>query len=67
MESVCLWAKILNGKPRWPQYGTDIAAKRTMIKSSGSGVVTMAEDDLITQEEQLLWIMVMAFLQYILI
>ena len=39
--------RILNGKPRWPHYGIDIAAKQgTMINSSGSGVVTMAEDDL---------------------
>ena len=39
--------RILNGKPRWPHYGIDIAAKQgTMIKSSASGVVTMAEDDL---------------------
>ncbi|MDB3920038.1 M23 family metallopeptidase [Candidatus Pelagibacter sp.] len=39
--------RILNGKPRWPHYGIDIAAKQgTMIKSSGTGVVTMAEDDL---------------------
>ena len=39
--------RILNGKPRWPHYGIDIAAKKgTMIKSSGSGVVSMAEDDL---------------------
>ena len=39
--------RILNGKPKWPHYGIDIAAKQgTMIKSSGSGVVTMAEDDL---------------------
>ena len=39
--------RILNGKPRWPHYGIDIAAKKgTMIKSSGTGVVTMAEDDL---------------------
>ena len=39
--------RILNGKPRWPHYGIDIAAKLgTMIKSSGSGIVTMAEDDL---------------------
>ena len=39
--------RILNGKPRWPHYGIDIAAKQgTLIKSSGSGVVTMAEDDL---------------------
>ncbi len=39
--------RILNGKPKWPHYGIDIAAKLgTMIKSSGSGVVTMAEDDL---------------------
>ena len=39
--------RILNGKPRWPHYGIDIAAKQgTTIKSSCSGVVTMAEDDL---------------------
>ena len=39
--------RILNGKPRWPHYGIDIAAKLgTMIKSSGTGVITMAEDDL---------------------
>ena len=35
--------RILNGKPKWPHYGIDIAAKQgTMIKSSGSGIVTMA-------------------------
>ena len=39
--------RILNGKPRWPHYGIDIAAKQgTLIKSSASGVVTMAEEDL---------------------
>ncbi len=39
--------RILNGKPRWPHYGIDIAAKKgTKIKSSGSGIVTMAEPDL---------------------
>ena len=39
--------RILNGKPRWPHYGIDIAANLgTMIKSSGTGVATMAEDDL---------------------
>ena len=39
--------RILNGKPKWPHYGIDIAAKKgTMIKSSGTGVVTMAEDNL---------------------
>ena len=39
--------RILNGKPKWPHYGIDIAAKQgTMIKSSVAGVVTMAEDDL---------------------
>ena len=39
--------RILNGKPKWPHYGIDIAAKQgTMIKSSGSGKVTMAEDNL---------------------
>ena len=39
--------RILNGKPKWPHYGIDIAAKQgTMIKASGSGTVTMAADDL---------------------
>ena len=39
--------RILNGKPKWPHYGIDIAAKKgTKIKSSGSGIVTMAEADL---------------------
>jgi len=39
--------RILNGKPRWPHYGIDIAANQgTMILSSGTGIVTMAEDDL---------------------
>ena len=39
--------RILNGKPRWPHYGIDIAAKQgTVIKSSASGIVTLAEDDL---------------------
>ena len=39
--------RILNGKPKWPHYGIDIAAKQgTNIKSSGNGIVTMAEDDL---------------------
>ena len=39
--------RILNGKPKWPHYGIDIAAKKgTKIKSSGSGIVTMAEYDL---------------------
>ena len=34
--------RILNGKPKWPHYGIDIAAKKgTKIKSSGSGIVTM--------------------------
>ena len=39
--------RILNGKPKWPHYGIDIAANQgTLIKSSASGKVTMAEDDL---------------------
>ena len=39
--------RILNGKPKWPHYGIDIAAKQgTKIKSSATGIVTMAENDL---------------------
>ena len=40
--------RILNGKPKWPHYGIDIAAKKgTKIKSSGSNWrCTMAEPDL---------------------
>jgi len=39
--------RILNGKPKWPHYGIDIAADEgTQIISSGNGIVTMAEDDL---------------------
>ena len=39
--------RILNGKPKWPHYGIDIAAKQgTSVKSSASGIVTMAEVDL---------------------
>ena len=39
--------RILNGKPKWPHYGIDIAAKKgTKIKSSAEGIVTMAEIDL---------------------
>ena len=39
--------RILNGKPKWPHYGIDIAAKKgTKIKSSATGIITMAEDDL---------------------
>ena len=39
--------RILNGKPKWPHYGIDIAAKQgTEIISSATGVVTMAQDDL---------------------
>ena len=39
--------RILNGKPKWPHFGIDIAAKQgTKIKASGSGIVTMSESDL---------------------
>ena len=39
--------RILNGKPKSPHYGIDIAAEKgTKIKSSATGVVTMAETDL---------------------
>ena len=47
ISGVCGSQRILNGKPRWPHYGIDIAAKKgTKIKSSGTGIVTMAESDL---------------------
>ena len=39
--------RILNGKPRWPQFGLDYAQKTgTPIKAMLSGVVTLAEKDL---------------------
>ena len=39
--------RILNGIPKLPHYGIDIATKQsTKIKSSASGVVTMAEPNL---------------------
>ena len=51
VEGIISWVygsqRILNGKPKWPHYGIDIAAnKGTKIRSSASGTVTMAEDDL---------------------
>ncbi|MBM3631192.1 MAG: M23 family metallopeptidase [Alphaproteobacteria bacterium] len=39
--------RILNGVPKLPHYGIDIAANEgTKIKSSGTGIVTLAEKDL---------------------
>ena len=39
--------RILNGKPKWPHYGLDFAAKTgTKIKAMLDGTVTMAEPDL---------------------
>ena len=39
--------RILNGKPKWPHYGLDFAAKKgTKIKAMLSGTVTLAEPDL---------------------
>ncbi len=39
--------RILNGKPRWPHYGVDFAAKEgTKIKAMLDGTVTMVEPDL---------------------
>ncbi len=39
--------RILNGKPKWPHYGVDFAAKEgTKIKAMLDGTVTMVESDL---------------------
>tara|TARA_A100001011_G_scaffold296815_1_gene309403 strand:+ start:231 stop:1034 length:804 start_codon:yes stop_codon:yes gene_type:complete len=39
--------RILNGKPKWPHYGIDFAAKEgTEIKAMLDGTATMVEDDL---------------------
>ena len=39
--------RILNGKPKWPHYGIDFAAKEgTKIKAMLDGTVTMVEPDL---------------------
>ena len=39
--------RILNGKPKWPHYGLDFAAKEgTKIKAMLDGTVTLAEPDL---------------------
>ena len=39
--------RILNGKPKWPHYGIDFAAKEgTKIKAMLSGTATMVEPDL---------------------
>ena len=39
--------RILNGKPKWPHYGIDIAApKGTVIKNSNTGEVLLAEKNL---------------------
>ena len=39
--------RILNGKPKWPHYGLDFAAKEgTEVKAMLDGVVTMSEKDL---------------------
>ncbi len=39
--------RILNGKPRWPHYGLDFAAKEgTKIKAMLDGTATMVENDL---------------------
>jgi len=39
--------RILNGKPKWPHYGIDFAAKEgTKIKAMLDGIVTLAEPDL---------------------
>ena len=39
--------RILNGKPKWPHYGIDFAAKKgTKIRAMLDGTVTMVENDL---------------------
>ena len=39
--------RILNGIPKWPQYGLDFAQKKgTPVKAMNNGIVTLSEDDL---------------------
>jgi len=42
--------RILNGKPRWPHYGVDVAAPAgTPVKAPGAGVVRLAEEDFLLE------------------
>ena len=60
--------RILNGKPKWPHYGIDIAAKKgTKIRSSASELLQWQNQIYIIPVELLSWIMVMEFQRYTLI
>jgi len=39
--------RILNGKPRWPHYGVDVAApKGTIVRATAAGIVRLAHPDM---------------------
>ncbi|WP_246539892.1 M23 family metallopeptidase [sulfur-oxidizing endosymbiont of Gigantopelta aegis] len=39
--------RVLNGKPKWPHYGVDVAAPiGTQVRAPAAGIITLANDDL---------------------